>query len=463
MWNLINNNLKVFIDPFTFMGLKNLDQRILLINTFQNYFTQIDPNLCSVTFFFPSYVENDLNIKRTFLPGDKVVLVEQPPESLVTVFPIYPDVEKTEIGQAEKMLNEFFSIAIQNKCVLYLSENSFDNKKRVDIEKEYGIQTVNIKELFKKVEAYTQCFYNYFKFRLPAYGLNAPDIAHAMSDEFHNTVLIYLEAEINKNQPSDELKERIRSFVHNRYIDILVTVDHINAFKLQQRIYDVEHALIGNNENKKPQFHGHIRYYLNYYLFLLWGSIDHMGWIINDIFSFGYSPENSVGRRTVGLHKSKKDFLGKIKNQDESLYNFIVSDDFQEWLYFFGQLRHKNAHREMFSASPLFITTKESQITDEEIDKIIYKDNSPVPKHIEHLLPPEFTENQKITDRINYRISKMKKGAEHFALIEKDGQGYMFDPVGCIPVDMKNLRDLIQKIFEAYKASKDITKPIVTH
>jgi hypothetical protein len=28
MWNLINNNLKVFIDPFIFMGLKNLDQRI---------------------------------------------------------------------------------------------------------------------------------------------------------------------------------------------------------------------------------------------------------------------------------------------------------------------------------------------------------------------------------------------------------------------------------------------------
>jgi hypothetical protein len=445
------------------MGLKNLDQRILLINTFQDYFTKLNPNLCNVTFFFPNYVENDLDINRTFLPGDKVVFIEHPPESITTVFPIHPDVEKTEIGKAGKMLNEFFSIAIQNKCVLYLSENSIDDKKRVDIEKEYGIQTVNIKELFKKVEAFTQGFYNYFKFRLPAYGLNAPDIAHAMSDEFHNTVLIYLESEINKNQSSDELKERIRSFVYNRYVDILITIDQITAFKLQQRMYDVEHALVGNKENKKPQFHGHIRYYLNYYLFLLWGSIDHLGWIINDIFSFGYSPKNSAGRRAVGLHKDKKDFLCKIKDQNESLYNFIVSNDFQEWLYFFGQLRHKNAHREMFSASPLLITTKESQITDEEIDKIIYKDNPPVPKNIEHLLPPEFTENQKITDRVNYRISKMKKGAEHFALIEKDGQGYMFDPVGRIPVDMKNLRDLIQKIFEAYKANKSATKPTVTH
>ncbi len=451
MWNLVNNNLKIFIDPFIFMGLKNLEQRILLVNTFQDYLTKIDPNLCNVTFFFPKYVEENLDIRRTFLPGDKVVLIEEPPESLVTVFPIHPEVEATELGKAGKMLNDFFSIAIQNKCVFYLTDNGFDKKKCAEIEKTYGIQVINLQELYKKIEAYTQGFYNYFKFRRAVYGINSPDIAHAMSDEFHNTVLIYLESEINKNQPSEELKERIRSFVHNRYIDILVTIDQINFFKLQQRIYDVEHGFVGSQENKKSQFHGYIRYYLNYYLFLLWGAVDHLAWIINDIFSFGYSPENSKGRITVGLHKDKKEFLDKIKRQNEDLYNFIVSNEFQEWMFFFGQLRHKNAHREMFSASPLLITTEESKISDEEIDKILYKDEPPIPKEIEHMMPPEFLENQKVMDRINYRISKMKKGIEHFALIPKDGQQFMFDPVGRIPTDIINIRNLVQKIFEAYK------------
>ena len=74
-----------------------------------------------------------------------------------------------------------------------------------------------------------------------------------------------------------------------------------------------------------------------------------------------------------------------------------------------------------------------------------------VPKEIEHRLTPELIENKKITDRIHYKISKMKKGLDHFALIEKDGKEFMFDPVGRIPTDIKNIRDLVQKIFDAYK------------
>ncbi|PIQ78430.1 MAG: hypothetical protein COV79_05290 [Parcubacteria group bacterium CG11_big_fil_rev_8_21_14_0_20_41_14] len=72
------------------------------------------------------------------------------------------------------------------------------------------------------------------------------------------------------------------------------------------------------------------------------------------------------------------------------------------------------------------------------------------------MMPPEFLENQKIIDRDNYRISKMKKGIEHFAIIQKDGQQFMFDPVERIPTDIKNIRDLVQKIFEAYKTKKPL-------
>jgi hypothetical protein len=453
-WNLINNNLKIFIDPFMFMGLKNLEQRVLLTNTFQDYFERIDPNLCDVIFFFPKYVEETLGIRRTFLPGDKVTLIEKSPESIITLFPIHPELEPALIGQAGKWLNEFFTIAIQNKCVFYLTENQLGQEKKTEIEKKYGLHIVNLSDLHKHVEAFTQGFYNYFKFRNSVYGIDSPDIAHAMSDEFYNKTLIYFESAINKNQPSDGLKERIRSFVHNRYVDILMTIDHINFFKLQQRIYDVEHGFIEDKENKRPHLHGYIRYNLNYYLFLLWGAIDHLAWIISDIFILGYNPSKSKDRMTVGLNKDKKEFLEKIKAKNLPLYEFIVSKDFQEWMYFFGQLRHQNAHREMFSASPLLITTDESQISDEEIDKIIYKDHPPIPKEIKHLIPSQFEENQKVIDRFNYRISKMKKGIDHFALVKKDGQQFMFDPVGRIPIDVKNLRILIEKIFEAYKKPK---------
>ena len=110
----------------------------------------------------------------------------------------------------------------------------------------------------------------------------------------------------------------------------------------------------------------------------------------------------------------------------------------------------------MFSASPLLLTTSESQISDEEIDKIIYK-NRPVieeEESIRRVMPEELfrqlEENQRNIDRTNYRISKMKKGIDHFAMVEKNGQNYMFDPVGRIPTDLKNLRNLIEKVAVAY-------------
>ena len=453
MWNLIYNNLKIFIDPFIFIDRKNLVDRILLIDTLHDYLTKTDPNLCEVTFFYPRYIEEILNIRRIFLPSDKIVFIDQAPKTSINLFPADPKAQGTILGQAAEIINDLFSLAIQNKCVFYLTEREFDEKKKLEIEKEYGIQIVNLKRLYREIEFFLQGFYNYFKFRQPVYGIDSADIAHAMSDEFHNNILIYFESEINKNQPSIELKERVRSFVHNRYIDILVTIDHINFFKLQQRIFNVENNIINNN---RPHLNGYIRYYLNYYLLLLWGAIDHLAWIINDVFALGYDPNKSKDRMSVGLYKSKSkdDFLKKIKEKDENLYNFIIQESFQEWMFFFSQLRHKNAHREMFSAPQLLITTKESEISDGEVDKIIYKDNPPIPKEIEHLMPPEFIENKKIMDRTYYRISKMKKGIDPFALIEKDGKQFVFNPVSRIPTDIKNIRDLIRKIFEAYKTTR---------
>lgn len=451
MWNLINNNLKIFIDPFVFINKKNLYDQVLLVNTFKDYLTKIDPNLCEVTFFYPKYVEEDMGIRRIFLPNDRVVLVEQPPSSLISVFPIHPEVEPTEFGKAGKMLNEFFSIAIQNKCVFYLSENEFNNEKRVEIEGKYGIQVVNLEKLYKKIEYFLQGFYNYFKFGNWVYGIDSPDIAHSMSDVFLNRNLIPWEDKINKSSPSISAKERVRSFIHNRYIDILVTIDKINFFKLQQRIFNVESGII---DNKEPRLQGYIRYYLNYYLFLLWGATDHLAWIINDLFSFGFDPEKGADRRRVGLNIKKNDFLDKIESIDLELSNFIKSKDFQDWLYFFSELRHKSAHREMFSAGPLLLTTPESEISDDEIDKILYKDNPPIPESTREVFSKDMYEqveqNQKIIDRRHYRISKMKKGIDHFASVEKDGQQFLFDPVARMDIDSSTFKELIQKIISAY-------------
>ena len=97
MWNLIYNNLKIFIDPFIFMGLKNLEERVLLVGMLHNYSTKIDPNLCEITFFYPKYIEENFKIGRTFLPSDKITFIEQAPEISLNLFPIDQKIKKSHL------------------------------------------------------------------------------------------------------------------------------------------------------------------------------------------------------------------------------------------------------------------------------------------------------------------------------------------------------------------------------
>jgi len=453
MWHLINNELKIFIDPFLFTDKRNIPQKILLINTLQDYLSKTDPNLCSVNFFYPKYFEQNLNLGRAFFPTDKLTYIDKPPNE-ISDFSLTTECD----FNTKALYNELLTLSAQNKCAYFLTDFNFNEEDQQKLLKEKNLAISDIKGIFQIIEQFLQGFYNYFKFRIPVYGIDSPDIAHAISDEFFTTVLVYWEKKINQSSLSKEAKERVRSFIHNRYIDILITIDQINFFKLQQRIFDIENNI---TENKEPHFQGYIRYYINYYLFLLWGSIDHLAWIMNDIFSFGFKPENGNDRRKVGLHFKKVDFLKKIELVDSKLATFIESKDFQDWLYFLGELRHKNAHREMFSAPHLLLETPESKISDAEIDQILYKDRPVIPDEVQELLPKEFVENQKIIDRLNYRISKMKKVMDCCALIKKDGKLFRFDPVSRINIDLDILRELIQKIISAYNSqSKKINRDI---
>ncbi len=109
-----------------------------------------------------------------------------------------------------------------------------------------------------------------------------------------------------------------------------------------------------------------------------------------------------------------------------------------------GQLRHKNAHKEMISPSPLLQPTPTSEISDEEIDKIIYKDRPPIEESVLKMMP-SLLEMQKVQDRYHYKVSKMEKVFDHVATIK----GGFLDPVARITIDMKNIRKLTELFLKA--------------
>lgn len=450
-WNLIFNELRIMIDPFIFAQKRRLIEQVSLISTFPHYFELLDPSLCRVQFYFPLYLDDKLGYRRTFMPDDDVVRLENPPQKHIQFIDTIPNIPAgAEVLNAMvEAFNDSVGLAVENKCAFLLSDIEFLPEKKYDLRKEHNVEIVSFEELKTKIEQFLQGFYNYFKFSNSAYGIRSPDLAHSMSDGFLSRVLIPLEVAIHKNQPTDASKERIRSFVHNRYADILVAVDQIRFFALQQRLHDIEYEIKGNTN---PHFHGFIRYHLNYYLYLLWGSVDHLAWIINDLFAFGFDPDGHT-RWNVGFVDTpkKKPFLDKVRTLDPELYAHITSEKFQDWLNFLGQIRHKSAHRELFTPGPLLFETPESKISDSEIDAIIYKDEPVIPPGTEKFLTPEFIEEKKRSDRQNYRISKMQVTMQHVAQGVKNGQNFIYDPVARVEVDLKELRELVEKVYEAYK------------
>jgi hypothetical protein len=440
-WQLIYNNFNILIDPRYFADISTIGEQIDFVDMPAMYLEQTDPRLCKINVHYPEFMESRLGIRNLFVnPDVKLVAVKEPNEKIeFFTEELIPDTE------ARNVQNELLSIAIENKIPFMLSRFVVSRDVMQELIKKYNISILQREPMQKLLMAFLQGFFNYYKFDL-LYGVPGPDLAHAMSDPLHRK-LHALENKVRMSPLGNDAKERIRSFVHNRYIDILITVERITFYKIQQQISDIEQGVL---ENKDPQFHGSVRYYLNYYFLLLWGYVDHMCLIINDLFQFGFDEETNQGRSSIGFKdtKSKKDYLSRLKVVDESFYDFVVSKEFQEWLDILGQLRHRNAHREMISPSPLLHPTEASDIGDAAIDDIIYKDRPPLEGELARI--PAIVESRKAMDRHKYRVSKMEKIFDHVAIVK----GGFLDPVARIKIDMENLDRLTGFLLAASTKSK---------
>jgi hypothetical protein len=156
---------------------------------------------------------------------------------------------------------------------------------------------------------------------------------------------------------------------------------------------------------------------------------------------------------------NKKKYIKKIQGKSQELHDLVISSDFQEWLDVLRQIRDTSAHREMFALPTLLITTPQSQLSDEEIDAIIYKDHPPIDNEIKHLLSKEQIQNRIDLDRHDFRVSKMKKGLEQFAVVkDRNNKEVLIDPIARMTMDIENLNRLIETIATEHKKYKKMIK-----
>lgn len=439
------------IDPMLFSFGQRIEQKVGLVDMLHHYMNSIEPNLCKVTFYYPKYSEEILGTRRAFFPTDDITNINEPPESVLTDMSLPEEILALEedFSNFTRVLNESITLAVQNKCLYFVTPLDIPEDVRVHVREGYGLIIVSYEDLVSNIEIFLQGFYNYYKFSSPIYGIDSPNLAHQMIDGFINKKLHPFESLIHSKGVSDSAKEKVRSFNHNRYPDLLVARDQILFFKIQQQLDAVRKGIF-NSVN--PRFHSSIIYHLNFYYYLLYGAIDHLAWITNDILDIGYSLEN--GRMKVGFkvtqNKNRAEFISRLQEVDEILHSYITSDTVQEWLFFLGEVRNQSAHREVMTAGPLTAETPESKMTDAEIDAIIYAKEPPIPADIVHMFPEGFEENKRIQDRQAYRISKMKVVVEHIAVVEKDGEQYTFNPLERMAVDMGHLNEMIENVIQAY-------------
>jgi len=453
MWHLITNKLNIFLDPLTFVGKQHISEYVSL-GLLEQYGRNLDSCLYSIKYYFPQYIFEKLNRgRRIHFTMRDTEYIEGPPDKIETQFAtVFSEIDtikdSTEKGYLFNHGNELLSLASQNKCYFYLTDVKYllDNVETI---KRLNICPVSFNDLFNNLEIFIQGFYNYFKFDMPAYGINEPDLAHLMSDKDFNYYFDpFYKQLLKQGKYSDETKNTLRTLIYNRYPDILITRDQLKFFQLQR-------DLLGRDKNNnRMEFHGRLRYYLNYYYYLLWGAVDHFAWLINDLYELGNLRNRPATWSNVGFNldkKEHKDFVKNIKENDNKLGEHIESQDFQDWFYILTKLRHKSAHKDLFVAPSLLKETEQSKLSDAEIDKILALQDSERESELNRLFSPETVEIFKKSDRQNYRISQMEMTLLVFDVIKKDGKDRIISPLDRIDFDLTQIRKLIKLLCQSKK------------
>jgi hypothetical protein len=417
------------------------------LGTLEHYFRSLDPCLCEINYFFPQYIFNiiDPHHRIHFTMKNTEYIQDATKEDLAILDEILKGAEDIEDLQEKIYIKKYgkdmLSLAIKNKCYFFLTDSKFLLKNKEKL-KNFNIQPVSFNELFENLEIFLHGFNIYYKFSFPVYGIAEPDLIHITLDTDFNKYFVPFWNHVveQKYKEDKKVKETIRTLFYNRYPDILITRNWLKFFVLQQSLI----KLI-EKDNDNP-FHGYLRYYLNYYYYLLWGAVDHIAWVINYVFDFGFR-DIGQDKFKVGLNKNNrnnKEFIEKVKKINKGLYDFIASDKFQDWIFILSKIRHKSAHRQLFSAPSLMEETKESKLSNEEISKIINKEYPEEYENIKNFITPELLEDIKKNDIQNYRLSKMKLKLSVFEIIKKnDGKDYILSPLHRIGYEIKILKELL--------------------
>lgn len=231
--------------------------------------------------------------------------------------------------------------------------------------------------------------------------------------------------EIQNRVSNPTVREQLRNLIMNRYQFILYARDMVKFSRLQKDYY---------KRRGDSRFGFSISYHVNQFYLLLWGMLDQLTVISNEILQLGLS------ERRCGI--ARKDYLKKLGERKSNLRRFLSTPSVVAWLDLMSDFRHSVAHQVIPMPTEIVIDTEESKKPKEEIVKILEADEywsflSQIPNEEMKSILTDQAVNE-------WRIKKLKRIADHMVQLKnKKQQYYYWSPVISIDHDLSMLTGIM--------------------
>jgi hypothetical protein len=231
------------------------------------------------------------------------------------------------------------------------------------------------------------------------------------------TKLLELHARSREANVSHQGQEYIRSLAYNRHPSLAFTRDRLLFFLQQQRTarrFGV----------RRSDFVFEVNYYLNHYYLLLWGALDLLCLIVNEVYGVGFK-ERFVSNTNPGFLKA---LAGK------PVHGVITDPKFTTWRDTLASVRHLAAHRGMTRASEMYFAP-DKEPTDAELDAAI--EQSEKWQANVSVFGRQGAEVYREVFRIEERVRLMERFPERVIPVEIDGLRKLVMPLVNIERDFE--------------------------
>jgi hypothetical protein len=220
-----------------------------------------------------------------------------------------------------------------------------------------------------------------------------------------------------------DLRDNVHSALINRYGLIAYTRDMVRFYELQ-----LDHF---HRRGLGRRFGTLLGYYLTDFYLYLWGMMEHLTTIANQVKQLG------LRERRCGIDSAE--FWEAFGERDPALRAYIRSGPIRDWIGRMADVRHAAAHRAMLLPTDMMRETEESQKTNAEIAAILRVEEP----NLYAVLPETMLEIFEPMAIEHWRHGKRQTLATNVVMVTKESNSYFRFAVNSIDYDLGMLNAVI--------------------